>query len=1055
MLKEGLYEELISEKLKEELDILDNGKYDISKDKLDVEEARKRLSSYISDITRKALRYIREDFSSNESKEALLKQIKTCNEIIEILAKNLDEEEFKKLKLSEEGEVLTSIYSKLNNVRALRKMKEIRPITPLSESSLFTGSHYEPNMLGELQKEILTCDSIDMLVSFIKWSGLRCIIEELREFTEREGTKLRVITTSYMEATDYKAIIELSKLKNTEIKVSFDVERTRLHAKAYLFKRETGFSTAYIGSSNISNPALTSGLEWNLKVTEKDSFDIIKKFEATFESYWNDKEFITFNGENEKDAEKLKNALASKKNSSITDITFNVDITPYHYQKEILEKLQVEREVFERNKNLLVAATGVGKTIISAFDYKRFLKNNSGKATLLFVAHREEILEQGLTTFRAVLKDFNFGELLVGGRRPEELGHLFISIQSFNSQKLHEKTSMGFYDFIIVDEFHHAAAPSYVTLLDYYKPKILLGLTATPERMDGKNVLEHFDDRIAAEMRLTEAIDRKLLSPFQYFCVTDTVDLSKLKWGRKGYDLKELEEVYSSNTIRTNQVINSLYKYVTSIEDVRALGFCVSIDHAKYMAEAFNNSNIPSIALYAGVSEEARNSAKKKLVSGEIKFIFVVDLYNEGVDIPEINTVLFLRPTESLTIFLQQLGRGLRLSEGKECLTVLDFVGQAHKSYNFEEKFRALIGKTKHSVGYYVENGFLNVPKGCFIALEKQAKDYILRNIKTATNSKKNLIDMMKYFTEDTGLELTLLNFLEHYNLSLYDFYGKSGDRSFARMTVEAGRADDFNLNNEEKILKKLPSLFHLNSLKFIRFIISYFNNNLHEGIKDEEKLMESMLYYTFYNSEPKKEGFKSFKEALNKLTICESIKKEILDILTYKLYKVDMLNIKNDFNFPCPLDVHCSYTTSQVLAAFEYYNEERCPSFREGAKYFENKKVDVFFITLNKSEKDFSPSTLYEDYAINESLFHWQSQSRTTEKSITGQRYINHRKTGNSIALFAREYRSSNGYTSPFIFLGTGEYVKHSGEKPMSIVWKLKEDMPPSFVPVANKSIL
>lgn len=1055
MLKEGLYEEIINEKLKDELAVLEDGNYDISKNKLDVEEARKRLSSYISNITRKALRYIREGFSANESKEALLKQIKTCNEIIEILAQNLGDDEFEKLKLSEEGEVLTSIYSKLNSIRALRKIDEIRPVTPLSESSLFTGSHYEPNMLGELQKEILTCDSIDMLVSFIKWSGLRCIIEQLREFTERAGTKLRVITTSYMEATDFKAIMELSKLKNTEIKVSYDVERTRLHAKAYLFKRDTGFSTAYIGSSNISNPALTSGLEWNLKVTEKDSFDIIKKFEATFESYWNDKEFVIFNGENEKDAMQLQRALTSKRENAESNMTFNLDITPYHYQKEILEKLQVEREVFNRNKNLIVAATGVGKTIISAFDYKRFLRKNNGKARLLFVAHREEILQQSLTTFRAVLKDFNFGELLVGGRQTESLEHLFISIQSFNSKKLNENTSKDYYDFIIVDEFHHAAAPSYVTLLDYYMPKILLGLTATPERMDGKNVLEHFDDRIAAEMRLTEAIDRKLLSPFQYFCVTDTVDLSKLKWGRKGYDIKELEGVYASNSIRTNQIINSLYKYVTSIEDVKGLGFCVSIDHAKYMAEAFNNANIPSIALYAGVSDGERESAKSRLINGEIRFIFVVDLYNEGVDIPEVNTVLFLRPTESLTVFLQQLGRGLRLSEEKECLTVLDFVGQAHSNYNFEEKFRALIGKTKHSIGHYVENGFLNVPKGCFITLEKQAKEYILRNIKASTNTKRNLIEKMKYFTEDTGLELTLPNFLDHNNLSLYDFYGKSGDRSFVRMAVEAGIAKDFTLENETKLVKRLPSLFHIDSLKFIRFIISYLNNELIEELNNEEKLMLSMVYYTFYSSEPKKEGFNSFDDGLSSIRNCESFKKEIIDILTYKLSNVDLMNIENDFSFPCPLDVHCSYSTAQILAAFGYFNEEKSPSFREGVKYFEEKKLDAFFITLNKSDKDFSPSTLYEDYAINESLFHWQSQSKTGEKSATGQRYINHRKTGNSIALFAREYKTSNGYTSPFIFIGTCEYVKHSGEKPMSIVWRLKEEMPPSFVPVANKSIL
>lgn len=417
--------------------------------------------------------------------------------------------------------------------------------------------------------------------------------------------------------------------------------------------------------------------------------------------------------------------------------------------------------------------------------------------------------------------------------------------------------------------------------------------------------------------------------------------------------------------------------------------------------------------------------------------------------------MLFLRPTESLTVFLQQLGRGLRLSEGKECLTVLDFVGQAHSNYNFEEKFRALIGKTKHSIGHYVENGFLNVPKGCFIALEKQAKEYILRNIKASTNSKRNLIDKMKYFSEDTGLELTLSNFLDHYNLSLYDFYGKSGDRSFGRMVVEAGKAKDFTLENEAKLVKRLPSLFHIDSLRFIRFIISYLNNELNEELTNEEKLMLSMLYYTFYNSEPKKEGFNNFNDGLSSIKNCESFKNEIVDILTYKLSNVDMMNIENDFSFPSPLDVHCSYSTAQILAAFGYFNEEKCPSFREGVKYFEEKKLDAFFITLNKSDKDFSPSTLYEDYAINESLFHWQSQSKTAEKSATGQRYINHRKTGNSIALFAREYKTSQGYTSPFIFLGTCEYVKHSGEKPMSIVWRLKEEIPPSFVPAANKSIL
>lgn len=253
-----------------------------------------------------------------------------------------------------------------------------------------------------------------------------------------------------------------------------------------------------------------------------------------------------------------------------------------------------------------------------------------------------------------------------------------------------EKTEKDFYDFIIVDEFHHAAAQSYQKLLDYYEPKILLGLTATPERMDGKSVLTYFDDRIAAEIRLTEAIDRKLLSPFQYFGVSDTVDLSNVKWRKKGYDLRELENVYTSDKIRVRQIVKSLYKYVTDIDEVKGLGFCVGVEHAKYMAKSLNDFGIPSIALHGGSDREVRETAKQKLLAGDIRFIFVADLYNEGVDLPEVNTVMFLRPTESLTVFLQQLGRGLRLAEGKECLTVLDFIGQAHKDYDVFEK------NTKH-----------------------------------------------------------------------------------------------------------------------------------------------------------------------------------------------------------------------------------------------------------------------------------------------------------------------------------------------------------------------
>ena len=1060
-MKQGIYEQIINDEIIGELENYDIDDILLDKEKIDNEESKVILSQYIEGIIRKSLNYIRDKEKDNEDK--LLKQIEVCNKIINILAKESKEEDIKKYKIDESGELLTSLYLKINNKRAINNDKAVRPATSISQSSLFTGSIMEPNMLSELNREILSCDSIDLLISFVKWSGLRCIIDSLKEATNNDK-KLRIITTSYMGATDAKAIYELSKLPNTEIKISYDTERTRLHAKAYMFKRETGFTTAYIGSSNLSNAALTSGLEWNIKVTEKDSFDIIKKFEATFESYWNDSEFISYLG-TDSDKENLSRSLRKEKYSDEPQFNFAFDIKPYSYQKEILEKLKVERMIFNKYKNLIVAATGVGKTIISAFDYKDFCKQNKSSVNkLLFVAHREEILKQSRDTFRAILKDNNFGDLMVGNNIPNSLDHLFVSIQSLNSKNLYEVTSSDYYDFIIVDEFHHAAAPSYQKLLEYYKPKVLLGLTATPERTDGADIFKYFDDRISVEIRLNEAINRKLLSPFQYFVVTDTIDLSKLKWGRRGYDITELSNLYTGNDIRAKQIIQSINNYVTDLDEITGLGFCVSVEHAKFMAKSFSEKNIPSIALHGNSKESERADAKRKLVSGEIKFIFVVDLYNEGVDIPEINTVLFLRPTESLTVFLQQLGRGLRLSEGKECLTVLDFVGQAHKNYNFEEKFRALIGKTNHSVKQYIENGFLTLPKGCYIQLEKQAKEYILRNIKSCANNKANLIVKLKKFTLESDMELNLENFLNYHHLSLVDFYGKSGDRSFSRMLVLAGLKEDFYEEQEKEITKKLKNLFNINSRRFIEFILTIFknrniynceNNIYNNDFNEEEMLMLNMLYYIFYNDIPEKQGFKSIAEGIINIFKNENMVKEVISILSFNYNNIDFIDEKVELGFPCPLDLHCDYSRDVIMAALGYFNENKKPAFREGVKYFADKDLDIFFITLNKSDKEFSPSTLYEDYAINESLFHWQSQSTTSVESSTGKRYINHKALNSKIALFVRESKEKEGITAPFTYLGLCEYVSHNGNKPISFVWKLKKEIPAKIINKANKTIV
>ncbi len=639
MLESGLYEQVINEKIAKELQQSDRLK---RIEPIDSAEASKILSHYLLEIIESGL------INAKEKTGDISGQVLFANKIVDLIRTEFQEDVFEGFFIDENAEQLLALLDKTNSIYSLNDRAEIiRPETSISVSSLFTGAIHEPSMFSELKKEILSSDRIDMLISFIKWSGLRLIIEELRSFTQRGGL-LRVITTSYMGATDVKAIAELETLPNTEIKISYDTKRTRLHAKTYVFYRNTGFTTAYVGSSNLSNAAISSGLEWNVKITAKDLPDTLKKIEATYESYWNNGEFEFYN---DQQRPRLAMALKAEKIDSSNGLQYLFDIHPYPYQQEILDKLIAERQVRNRYRNLIVAATGTGKTVISAFDYKRYCKNNLGRQNrLLFVAHREEILKQSLECFRGVLKDANFGDLFVGVHRPTSIDHLFISVQTFNSQDFFEKTTQDYYDYIIIDEFHHAAAPTYQRLLTHYKPKILLGLTATPERMDGKSVLDYFDNRIAAEIRLPEAIERKLLSPFQYFGVTDTVDLDDLKWARGGYEKSELTKLYTLNQASANKradmILRSIFKYMTDIEDVKGLGFCVSIEHAEFMSNFFNTRGVASICLTGQSGNDERSVAKDRLVSGDIRFIFVVDIYNEGVDIPEVNTVLFLRPTE-------------------------------------------------------------------------------------------------------------------------------------------------------------------------------------------------------------------------------------------------------------------------------------------------------------------------------------------------------------------------------------------------------------------------
>ena len=1051
MLHPGLYEQVINNTLNSELSEVPEIRKSTAP--IDTAEASKVLAQYLTDVVQKGLENVQDNGGGIEA------QIQLANEIVSTIQTTTHEPNFALLGVDQRAEQLLALLRDNDpRLAAGKSAKEmVRPETSIAQSSLFTGAIYEPQMYTELKKEIVSADRIDMLVSFIKWSGLRLIMDELRQFTQNGG-ELRIITTSYMGATDVKAIEELRQLPNTKIKVSYDTKRTRLHAKTYVFYRNTGFTTAYVGSSNLSNAAISSGLEWNVKVTKKDLTETIDKIAATFESYWNSNEFEYYE---EGQRERLIRALKAEKYSEINNIDiYTLDILPYSYQQEILDKLEAERTVRGYNRNLVVAATGTGKTVISALDYKRFCRQHPGQpCRLLFVAHREEILKQSMYTFRAVLKDANFGNLFVGSHKADSIDHLFISIQTFNSQDFTTKTDADFYDYIVVDEFHHAAAPTYQKLLVYYQPQILLGLTATPERMDGKNILDYFGGRIAAEIRLPEAIDRKLLCPFQYFGVTDTVDLSSLKWRTGGYDKNELSNLYTFSGLvaerRADLVVNSILKYVTDINEVKGLGFCVSIEHARFMADYFNAYGVPSMALTGDSPDEERNAAKQRLVSGEIRFIFVVDIYNEGVDIPEVNTVLFLRPTESLTVFLQQLGRGLRMAENKECLTVLDFIGQANKKYNFEEKFAALLSNTTRSVSREIKEGFLSAPKGCYIQLEKIAARYVLDNICASYDRTSGLVARAASFTEDTGLPLTLGNLLDYYHLDPRAIYSKK--LCFGRLCVRAGMVSNFTEPLEETMTRAFMRFSVVDSRRWIRFLLNLLprlDNTDFAALSPAEQRMLQMFYVTVWGKAAEHWDDESVHDNLYTLSDSPTLLGELQTLLRYQYSRIDFIDEPVDVGFDCPLDLHCTYTRDQLLVALDFLKPA---TVREGVKWLPDKNLDVLFVTLNKADKDYSPTTMYKDYSINESLFHWQSQSTTAENSATGQRYIHHREKGNRMLLFVREFKTDSrfGGAAAYTYLGTVNYVKHDGSRPMNITWKLDCPIPAKFLKRTNKLVV
>ena len=1023
---EGTYENLITDGLKREMLTSSEKGLICKQEDIDGAESPNMLTEHLSRIIRNRLS---DENLTTEERAAF------ANRLIDFLGEEKEE------KVVDDKQMLAAVVSRQEEARLKATNSTlVRPLTGFRVSNLFTGGQSHVSLSSEIERDIESADSICMIVSFLKLSGVNLIYDHLKRFCSNPQHRLRIITTTYCGVTDAKAVERLASLPNTEIRISYNTQIERLHAKSYIFERNSGFSTAYIGSSNLSKSAQTDGLEWNIRVTNVENPHIINAALATFDIYWNSHNFEDFR---EGGIEKLYKELQKVREPKLaTDVLAKYTILPH--QKQILDKLAVIREGGVL-RNLIVAATGTGKTVISAFDYKVFTEQTEGTHRLLFVAHREEILKQSRRTYRSVLLDANFGDIWVGDSRPQNgIDHLFISVQTFNSkyERIFSGLPADYYDYIVIDEAHHLVADSYRKIISKFTPKLLVGLTATPERMDGVSLLPDFDNQISAEIRLPKALDEGLLTPFQYLCISDETDLTdeELMQGDRYVATKLTEKLCNSQ--RVGLIVNRLQYYLADEHKCRALGFCATKKHAQFMAEEFRRVGLKAAYLTSDNDAE-RLSLNKQLAKGEINYLFVVDIFNEGVDIPAVDTVLFLRPTESLTIFLQQLGRGLRLYPGKQQLTVFDFVAQLNQKYDFASRFRSLLTRTDKSVVDQVKNGFTLLPHGCAIHMEEKAQEYVLQNIKAAIYNKARLVKELRTYNHTP----TLAEFIENNGQDVRLIY--KGGYCWSSLKREAGMCDYPEDDNTKLFVKGIGNLVHVNTVSYLNFIRKVMLAKGNVKCNDErEETFAVMLYYTLFIDKISKVGVKSISEALRRLADYPMFISEILELTDYLLAHLETKTFSVGEGMPMGLEQYGCYTREEVFAIFKRQTaNKKMQGSVAGVFNIEELNTELFFVTLNKSDKDFSAETMYNDYVVSENEFRWESQNTDSHQG-KGKRFVEQKKNGKKFLLFVRENKKDGyGNTCPFICFGLVDYIRSKDDKPMKINWQTHHPILPQFL--------
>lgn len=1013
-LADGLYEQVVTGGLAVDLASLEGRKSDVGD--LDPADSHLVLSRHLATEVERALAAV-------PHAERLTAQVAIVNGLLDelhrIAGSNEEAVVAASRKVEEPGRELLAVYI---------TTPDERPQTPLASSTLLTRNKAEPSLGGELAREVASADRIDVLVAFITVGGVRLLRDALEGFSRRSTTqmRLRVLTTVFTQTTELEAVELLARLPGAEVKVSYDTRRTRLHAKAWLFYRDTGLHTAYVGSANFTSTALGSGQEWMVKACAADLPHVIEKFKGTFDGLWHDSEFERFDPNDDTSRAKLRSALAPPDVAS-RQVFFS--LRPFPFQEEILDRLATERSVHGRHRNLVVAATGTGKTVVAAFDYARQVDAAQVLPRLLFLAHRREILDQALVTFRHALHDGAFGELLTGTDEPTRWDHIFATIQSAASRDLLGRFGPEHFQFVVLDECHHAPADSYRALIPHLKPRILLGLTATPERADGKSLLPDFDGHIAAELRIWHALERQLLVPFEYYGVSDNTDLTRVRWTRNGYDEGALDDVYTGNDARADLIVKQLQRRVANLGTVRAIAFCVSVAHAEFMASAFKARGVPAVAVHGETPLAARQEAPGQLRRREVNILCTRDLYNEGVDLPYVDTLLLLRPTQSATLFLQQLGRGLRLHGGKSSCVVLDFIGQHRSEFRFDTTLSALTGVPRARLVNALKQGLPLLPSGCAFQLDAVARDQILRSLQQHLARRNRVVEEAKELAAESKQPLTLAGFLDATGRDVEDVYEGGGGWTTVRRA--AGLIAERENEAEDATSERLGRLLHVDEpTRFASW--RRVSDAPVLAVSDVERARLAMLSIQL---EPR--GIVPTIEATATRLSTPNIREELRELCEVL---ADRVPLPADV-FPepeWPLALHRHYTRFEIAVAVGYKRAGDKAGVPQAGILKVSGQRELLFITLDKSDKSFSPTTRYRDYAISNQLFHWETQSVASVNSESGRRYIESPQNGWRFFLFVR-----TDPDAPFAFCGPATYRSHEGDRPIAITWQLAHALP------------